>query len=174
MNFNLNKSIELLERTPDTYSILLNNSHYDWDKIDEGKGTWNGYNIIGHLIHGEKTDWIPRAEIILGSVDNKTFEPYDRFAQEKLYASQTTQGLLDEFRTLRTKNIEKLKSWNLSEQDLDKIGIHPDLGEVTLRQLISTWTIHDIAHLNQLSRVFVKHYSEDIGPWKKYTRILNE
>ena len=82
MNFNLNKSIELLDRTPDIYSSLLSNSHYNWDKIDEGKETWNGYNIIGHLIHGEKTDWIPRAEIILGNIDNKTFEPYDRFAQE--------------------------------------------------------------------------------------------
>ncbi|MBW1296319.1 DinB family protein [Aquimarina litoralis] len=174
MNFNLNKSIELLDRTPDVYSALLNNLAYNWDKIDEGAGTWNGYNIIGHLIHGEKTDWIPRAEIILGNANDKTFTPYDRFAQEKLYATQTTQELLDEFRMLRTKNIEKLKSWNLSEYDLDKKGTHPDLGEVTLRQLISTWTIHDIAHLNQLSRVIVKHYSEDVGPWKKYTRILNE
>ena len=174
MNFDLNKSIELLNRTPDMYSALFTNSEHRWDKIDEGAGTWNGYNIIGHLIHGEKTDWIPRAEIIMGNDGIKTFEPYDRFAQEKLYSTQTTEELLSEFRILRSKNIEKIKSWNLSKNDLDKKGIHPDLGIVTLRQLISTWTIHDLAHLNQISRVIVKHYSEDVGPWKKYTRLLNQ
>ncbi|NOQ75446.1 MAG: DinB family protein [Crocinitomix sp.] len=174
MNFDLNKSIELLERTPEIYAVLFNNSKQNWDKVNEGKNTWSGYNIIGHLIHGEKTDWIPRAEIILGDKENNIFVAYDRFAQEKLYASQTTEALLNEFRTLRIKNIEKLKSWNLSENDLDKKGIHPDLGTVTLRQLISTWTIHDMAHLNQISRVIVKHYAEDVGPWKNYTRLLNE
>lgn len=174
MNFDLNKSIEILERTPEVYSALFNNTKHNWDKINEGSDTWSGYNIIGHLIHGEKTDWIPRAEIILSNNDDKTFEPYDRFAQEELYSFQTIEELLIEFKTLRKQNIEKLISWNLSENDLDKKGIHPDLGTVTLRQLISTWTIHDIAHLNQVSRVIVKHYAEDVGPWKKYTRLLNE
>jgi hypothetical protein len=172
MNFSLNKSIEILERTPEVYSALLNNSQHHWDRINEGVDTWSGYNIIGHLIHGEKTDWIPRAEIILRNNDDKTFEPYDRFAQENLYSYQTTEELLKEFRILRTQNIEKLMSWNLSESDLDKKGIHPDLGTVTLRQLISTWTIHDIVHLNQVSRVIVKHYAEDVGPWRKYTKLL--
>ncbi|GAA4279385.1 DinB family protein [Aquimarina mytili] len=173
MNFELNKSIEILERTPKVYSALFYNANYDWDKINEGIGTWSAYNIVGHLIHGEKTDWIPRAEIILGDNQNKTFEPYDRFAQEQLYSSRTMDELLSEFETLRNQNIKKLHSWNLSESDLNKEGIHPDLGSVTLRQLISTWTIHDIAHLNQISRVIVKHYAEDIGPWKKYTTLLN-
>ena len=174
MNFDLNKSIEILKRTPEVYSALFNNSKHNWDKINEGVDTWSGYNIIGHLIHGEKTDWIPRAEIILSNKDDKTFEPYNRFAQEELYSSQTTDVLLDEFKALRNQNIEKLISWNLSESDLDKKGIHPDLGIVTLRQLISTWTIHDIAHLNQVSRVIVKHYAEDVGPWKKYIKLLSE
>jgi hypothetical protein len=174
MNFNLKKSIEILDRTPDVYFALLNNSEHSLDKINEGIGTWSGYNILGHLIHCEKTDWIPRAEIILGDKDNKIFEPFDRFAQEKLYSSQSTSDLLQKFKTLRTRNIEKLLSWDLSENDLDKEGIHPDLGIVTLRQLISTWTIHDLAHLNQLSRVIIKHYKEDVGPWKKYTKLLNE
>lgn len=174
MNFDLNKSIEILERTPEVYVALFSNSNHNLDKINEGVDTWNGYNIIGHLIHGEKTDWIPRAEIIIGNNDNKTFESYDRFAQEKLYSSQTIEDLLTEFKNLRKKNIEKLTSWNLSKTDLEKEGIHPDLGTVTLRQLISTWTIHDIAHLNQVSRAIVKHYVEDVGPWKKYTKLLNE
>ncbi len=173
MNFNLNKSIELLKRTPEVYLALLQNTNYDWDTINEGIGTWSGYNIIGHLIHGEKTDWIPRAELILSDNDYKTFEPYDRFAQEKLYSSQTTEELLKEFSLFRSQNIEKLVSWNLSESDLNKKGIHPDLGIVTLRQLIATWTIHDMAHLNQISRVIVKHYTEDVGPWKKYIKLLN-
>ncbi|MBC8756682.1 DinB family protein [Kordia sp. YSTF-M3] len=174
MNFNLQKSIEILERTPEIYYALFNNSMHDWDTINEGENTWSGYNIIGHLIHGEKTDWIPRAEIILGDAKNKTFEPYDRFAQEKLYSSQTTDELLNEFKTLRAENIKKLKSWNLTEVDLNKEGIHPDLKTVTLKELISTWSIHDMIHLNQISRVFVKHYAEDIGPWKNYVRLLNE
>ncbi len=174
MNFDLDKSIELLERTPKVYSELFIDSKYNWERVNEGENTWNAYNIIGHLIHGEKTDWIPRAEIILGNQDIKIFPPYDRFAQEKLYASQTTKELLNEFKTLRTENIEKLKSWNLTKKDLDKEGIHPDLGTVNLRQLISTWTIHDMTHLNQISRAIVRHYSEDIGPWRKYTRLLNE
>lgn len=174
MNFELHKSIEILERTPDVYSALFNNTQHNWDKINEGVGTWSGYNIIGHLIHGEKTDWIPRAEIILGNNDDKTFEPYDRFAQDKLYSFQTTEELLLEFKVLRNQNVEKLKSWNLSESDLNKEGLHPDFGTVTLRQLISTWTIHDIAHLNQVTRVIVKHYADDVGPWKKYTKLLKE
>jgi hypothetical protein len=174
MNFDLNKSIEILERTPGVYIALFENSEHHLDKINEGAGTWNGYNIIGHLIHGEKTDWIPRAEIILGSQENKTFEPFDRYAQDKLYASQPINELLHEFEILRNQNLEKLISWDLQEADLDKEGIHPDLGIVTLRQLISTWTIHDLAHINQISRAMVRHFAEDVGPWKKYTRLLNE
>lgn len=173
MNFDLKKSIELLGRSPETYETLFSNLNYDWNVINEGQNTWSAYNIIGHLIHGEKTDWIPRAEIILNKGD-KNFEPYDRFAQEKLYSTQTFEELINEFKILRANNLDKLNSWNLTEQDLDKQGIHPDLGVVTLKQLISTWTIHDMIHLNQISRVIVKHYAKDIGPWKKYVRLLNE
>ncbi len=173
MNFSLKKSIELLERSPATYETLLSNLNYDWNKINEGENTWSAYNIIGHLIHGEKTDWIPRAEIILHKED-KNFEPYDRFAQDKLYNKQTFEELINEFKTLRVHNINILKSWKLTESDLNKEGIHPDLGTVNLKQLIATWTIHDMVHLNQISRVMVKHYGEDIGPWKKYVRLLNK
>ena len=173
MNFDLKKSIELLERSPKTYETLFSNLNHDWNSINEGQNTWSAYNIIGHLIHGEKTDWIPRAKIILNQ-GNKNFEPYDRFAQEKLYSTQTFEELIIEFKTLRINNVEILESWNLTEQDLSKEGIHPDLGIVNLKQLISTWTIHDMIHLNQISRVIVKHYEEDIGPWKKYVRLLNE
>lgn len=174
MNFNLQKSIALLERTPEVYSTLLKNSEYNWDRINEGENTWSGYNIIGHLIHGEKTDWIPRAEIILGNAADKTFEPYDVFAQDKLYTTQTTEELLEEFRKLRASNLKKLKSWNLTEADLNKEGIHPALKEVKLRELIAAWTVHDMIHINQISRVMVKHYAEDVGPFKNYMRLLKE
>lgn len=171
MNFNLLKSIELLERTPDTYNVLFSNLS-SWNTINESENTWSAYDIIGHLIHGEKTDWIPRAKIIINKTA-KEFTPYDRFAQEKLYSSQSFEELIALFKKERLKNIETLKSWNLTETDLNKTGIHPDLGTVTLKQLIATWTIHDMIHLNQLSRVFIKHYSNDIGPWKAYVSILN-
>lgn len=172
MNFDLEKSIELLQRSPSTYEALFANLTHDWATINEGPNTWSAYNIMGHLIHGEKTDWIPRAKIILNSPGN-SFEPYDRFAQEKLYSTQTFEALLNEFKDWRSQNLDTLKSWQLTPQDLDKEGLHPDLGLVTLRQLISTWTIHDMIHLNQLSRVMVKHYADDIGPWRKYVRLLN-
>ena len=172
MNFDLNKSIELLERTPRVYKSLFYGLSSDWGSIDEGENTWNAYNIIGHLIYGEQTDWIPRARIILSDTKDKTFEPYDRFAQDKLFKGVAIDTLLDEFEVIRLKNIEELKSWNLTAQDLDKEGIHPDLGSVTLRELIATWTIHDLGHLNQISRVIVKHYGNDVGPWAKYSRIL--
>lgn len=174
MNFNLDKAIETLARTPQVYRALLSNSQYQIERINEGPGTWSGYNIIGHLIHGEKTDWIPRAEIILGDRQNKTFEPYDRFAQDKLYASQSTEELLSEFESLRKQNLDTLRSWSLTEQDLRKEGIHPDFGVVTLKQLLSTWTVHDLSHINQLSRAIVKHYAADVGPWKKYISLLKD
>lgn len=171
MNFSLPKSIAILERTPLAFEALLQKLPQQLEKVNEGEDTWSAYNIIGHLIHGEKTDWIPRAEIILGDGPDKTFEPYDRFAQERLYSSQPIEALLAEYKTLRKQNIEKLQSWNLTEQDLTKKGIHPELGTTTLQQLIASWTVHDLTHLNQVSRVLVKHFSEDVGPWKKYIKL---
>ena len=174
MNFNLSKSIELLERTPQVYKALLFGLEYDWDKIDEGNETWNAFDILGHLIHGEKTDWIPRAQLILNSSSTPTFTSFDRFAQKELSKNKITDELLIEFESLRTENLKTLKSWRLTEAELSKQGIHPDLGLVTLKQLISTWTIHDMGHLNQLSRVLIKHYKEDVGPWSQYSKILNK
>ncbi len=172
MNFDLEKSIELLERTPQVYKVLLSNLKSDWGIINEGSGTWSAFDIIGHLIHGENTDWIPRAELILSSKEIPTFEPFDRFAQKGISKDKTLDQLLDEFEVLRKQNLIKLKSWDLKNEELDKKGKHPDLGAVTLRQLISTWTIHDIGHLNQLSRVMIKHYKEDVGSWGEYSKIL--
>ena len=174
MDFSLDKSIELLERTPLVYESLFRDTQSAFDAVNEGAQTWNAHNIIGHLIYGEITDWIPRAQLILDqNIQHKTFSPYDRFAQDRLFHSQSTNQLLDEYKSRRFENIQTLKSWKLTDEQLLWTGIHPDLGIVTLKELISTWTIHDLVHINQISRVLVKHYQSDIGPWIKYVGFLN-
>ncbi len=173
MSFSLHKSISLLERTPVILKSLLYELPEEWVMVNEGPETWSAFDVVGHLIQGERTDWITRAKIILRNKDDKTFEPFDRFAQKKLSAGKTIEQLLDEFAQLRNKNIEELNSWNLTEADLEKVGNHPALGTVTLKQLIATWTIHDLSHLHQISRVMVKHYSGEVGPWFQYFSILN-
>lgn len=174
-NFNLERSIELLERAPLVYRSLFYGISYDWDKVNEGENTWNAFDILGHLIHGEKTDWIPRATLILNTKEElPIFEPFDRFAQKELSKSKTTDQLIGEFESLRSQNLKQLRSWNLSKDQLDMEGIHPELGKVALRELIATWAIHDLSHLNQITRTLVKHYKEDVGPWIEYSKILNE
>lgn len=173
MHFQLDKSIALLERTPNVYKTLLDGLG-DWNTINEGGDTWAAWDIVGHFIFGEQTDWIPRMKLMLESEEVPTFQPYDRFAQKALFVNKHVEELLIEFETIRKKNITILKSWCLSESDLMTQGIHPDLGPVTLKQLIATWTIHDMGHLNQLSRVMIKHYAQDVGPWKAYSKILKD
>lgn len=174
MNFELEKSIELLARTPRAYKALFYGLSSDWAVLNEGEDTWSAYDIIGHLIHGEKTDWMPRAKLILNSHSGiKTFEAFDRFAQKENSAGKRMDELLDEFESLREQNLSELQSWNLNEDQLAMRGKHPDLGEVDLKQLLSCWTIHDIGHLHQVSRVMVKHYADDVGPWSAYSRILS-
>lgn len=171
MNFDLNKSLQILERTPQVLEDLLQNLHEDWAMQNEGKDTFSPYDVIGHLIHGEKTDWIQRLEIIL-SRSGKAFEPYDRFAQYKDSQGKSLKQLLDEFKGLRKKNLEILRSKNLGEKELDLIGQHPRLGSVTLRNLLSTWTVHDLSHLAQISRVMCKQYKEAVGPWQEFLPVL--
>jgi hypothetical protein len=127
---------------------------------------------MGHLIHGEKTDWVPRMMIILDGKDKK-FTPFDRFAQFEESKGKTLAGLLAEFTNLRSKNLSKLKKLNLTDEELNKTGIHPEFGEVTLRQLLATWVVHDLGHINQISRVMAKQYEEEIGPWFKYFSVFN-
>lgn len=173
-NFDLVKSMELLQRTPFAYKALFYGTKSGWEHVNEGEGTWSAFDIIGHLIHGEKTDWIPRAELILSQEEDKTFEPFDRFAQEEQSKGKTMDKLLDEFVGLRNANLDTLMSWELTASDLAKTGIHPDIGQVTLKSLIAAWTIHDSAHLNQMTRAFIKYYNNDVGPWKAFFRLMNE
>jgi NTP pyrophosphatase (non-canonical NTP hydrolase) len=172
MNFSLEKSIQILERTPTVLEVMLKNISPDWINNSKGEGTWSAYDVVGHLIHGEKTDWVPRAEIILSDKADKRFEKFDRFAQFENSKGKLLGELLEEFTALRKNNIDRLKSLNITDKDLDKKGIHPAFGDVTLAQLLSTWVVHDLNHIAQISRVMAKHYKEDVGPWTAYLKIL--
>ena len=133
---------------------------------------WSPYDIIGHLIHGEQTDWIPRARIILEQGENPTFVPFDRFAQFENSKGKSLAQLLEEFGKLRTENLDILRSWNLTKEQLDLEGNHPELGRVTLRQLLSTWLVHDLTHIRQVVTVMAKQYDREVGVWKEYLSIL--
>lgn len=172
MTFDLKKSLEILSRTPAVLEALLSDISETWLINNEGPGTWSPYDIVGHLIHGERTDWLVRTKIILSDLKDKTFEPFDRFAQLKSGNVKSMEALLIEFRKLRKENIAELKSLQIEDSDLSAKGMHPELGEVDLRQLLSSWVVHDLGHLSQISRVMAKQYSTDVGPWKAYMGIL--
>lgn len=173
MKYSLEKSIEILERTPEVLDVLLNHLHDDWVMNNEGPDTFSPYDVIGHLIHGEKTDWLVRTKRILEYGTTKAFDPYDRFAQYEESKGKSLQQLLDEFERIRNENLQRFKSLNLTESDLDKKGLHPRLGEVTLRNLLSCWVVHDLTHIAQITRVMAKQYKEEIGPWTEFFRILS-
>lgn len=172
MNFSLSKSVEILERTPAVLISMLQNLSDEWTLKNEGGETWNVQDIVGHLIHAEETDWAARTELILSNKPEKTFAPFDRFAQFEKNKAKTMSQLLEEFKSLRQNNITYIRSLNLSEKNLKQTGIHPSLGEVTLSQLLSTWTVHDLNHLAQIARVIAKQYKAEVGPWIEYLRIL--
>ncbi|MFY7671824.1 DinB family protein [Tenacibaculum sp. MEBiC06402] len=173
MSFNITKTIEILERTPKTLKSLLLGVSKEWIYNNEGENTWSPYEIVGHLIHGEKTDWIPRAKIILSNSENKTFEPFDRFAQNKV-EKKPIDELIKEFENLRKNNIKTLKSFQIDTNKLMQKGIHPELGDVNLKQLLSAWVVHDLGHIAQISRVMAKQYDKEVGVWKEYLGVLNK
>lgn len=173
MNFDLNQAISVLEKTPSVLKQLLGSLSQEWTRKNEGRDTWSPYDVLGHLIHGEQTDWMPRLEIILNEDEDKTFEPYDRFAQFNNSKGKSMGDLLDAFDSLRKKNIRTLKTKYLMTHDLGKEGVHPELGPVTLRQMLSAWVVHDLGHIAQVSRVMAKQYKDEIGPWTQYLTIVN-
>lgn len=172
MKFDLNKSIEVLERTPVALSSLLNGLDEEWLNGNEGEQTWSPYDVLGHYIEGERTDWIPRMRIILSSESDKRFVPFDRFAQMGL-EKRPVGILLAEFTDRRKRNIQELKEAGLDEEKLDRKGVHPEFGEVSLRELLAAWVVHDLNHLFQISRVMAKQYKGAIGPWGKYISVVN-
>ncbi len=173
MKFDLEKTIEILERTPKILISMLSGLSRDWIENNEGAETWSPYDVVGHFIQGEKKDWIPRAKIILSEESNKEFVPFDRFAQFEASKGKTLLQLLEEFESLRIANIEKLRALKIREDQLKLEGIHPAFGKVTLEQLLSTWVVHDLNHISQISRVMASQYKKEAGPWNAYLRILN-
>jgi len=172
MDFELTAGIAVLERTPHTLRAMLEGLPSVWTDATEGPDTWSPYVIVGHLIHGERTDWMTRAEIILAQGPSRRFAPYDRFAQLRDSEGQSLTELLDEFARLRRTNLDTLVGWRLSDQQLALEGEHPAFGAVTLRQLLSTWVVHDLGHIAQAARVMAKQYGDAIGPWREYLPIV--
>lgn len=173
MSFDLHESIAVLERTPSTFRALLAGLSDAWITSNEGPETFSPFDNVGHLVHGERTDWIPRARIILAQGADRRFEPYDRFAQARENVSKSLATLLDEFEELRAQNVRTLRAWQLSDLQLELDGEHPALGRVTLRQLLAAWVAHDLGHLAQTSRVMAKRHRDAVGPWREYLPILD-
>lgn len=174
MDFSINRSVEILRNTPLTLENMLSGLNADWTTVNEGTGTWSAYDILGHLVQGEKTDWIARLEIILSENTDKNFKPFDRFAQFNESKNKTLKHLTNEFKMLRKKNLEILQSKKINEIMLAGTGIHPAFGEVTLKQLLSTWVVHDLNHIAQIARVMAKQYKTNTGPWIEYLPILQD
>lgn len=173
MAFDVIEGIALLEKTPATFRALLSGLPDAWISSNEGPDTFSPFDNLGHLIHGERADWIPRARIIIEQGENRRFEPYDRFAQNRESAGKNLSQLFDEFDSLRAANLATLRGWNLTDRQLALEGQHPALGTVTLRQLLSTWVAHDLGHIAQTSRVMAKRYRDAVGPWRAYLPILD-
>ena len=174
MDFDLNLSIEVLERTPDTFRALLDGIDEQWSRATEGPETFSPFDVVGHLIDGEETDWIPRARIILARGPDPRFEPYDRFRHRVRNPDRSLESLLAEFAELRTKNLELLRSWKLTARELALPGEHPGLGHVTLQQLLAAWVVHDLGHIAQAARVMAKQYRDAVGPWVPYLPVLTD
>jgi hypothetical protein len=170
--FSLARTIALLERTPATLAALLDGLPDEWVRSNEGGATFSPYDVVGHLIHGEKTDWIARARIIREQGESRPFDRYDRFAQSRASAGKSLAALLAEFAALRKQNLETLRGWELSPADLERRGTHPVLGSVTLRQLLATWAAHDLTHLHQISRTMAHQYRDEVGPWAAFLGVL--
>lgn len=172
MEFNLEQTIAVLDRTPAVVNALLRDLPGAWTEQNEGGKTWSAFDVVGHLIHGERTDWIPRAERILEFGDTRAFDPFDRWAQEKESQGKTLPQLLDEFARLRTENVQTLRAMNLQREDFHRRGKHPALGTVTMSELLATWAAHDLTHLHQISRVMAHQYREAVGPWSKFMGVM--
>ena len=173
MSFDLSETIDILGRTPTVLDTLLRGTSPSWHNVNEGPDTWSAFDVVGHLIYGEETDWIPRARIILEHGESRPFDPFDRFAQLTRFAGWSLDQLLDRFAELRKGNLGILRSWQLTEAQLALPGRHPALGSVTLRQLLATWAVHDLNHIAQISRVMAKRYTQEVGVWREYLSILN-
>ena len=174
MRFDPSRSTELLSAMPSTLRSLLQNLSDDWTETDSSgpDRTWSPYDVVGHLIHAEETDWIPRARIILAQGEDPTFDAFDRFAMFEKSKGKSLSQLLDEFAERRTESLDTLRSWSLTDEQLQLRGNHPELGKVTLGQLLATWVVHDLTHVRQIVTVMAKRYEGEVGVWREYLSIL--
>ena len=173
MSFSLAEATQVLQRTPAVFRALLGGLSDAWLHCDEGPDTFTPFDNLAHVIHGERTDWIPRARIILDQGESRRFDPFDRFAHKRESAGKSSAQLLDEFAALRAENLATLHGWNLGARELALEGEHPALGRVTLQQLLATWAAHDLGHIAQTTRVMAKRYREAVGPWRAYMPVMD-
>ena len=171
--FDLDDAVQLLRRTPALLDAWLRGLPDRWVRADEGEGTFSPYEVVGHLVHGERTDWIERTRHVLESRPG-AFEPFDRFAQRAASDAESIGERLDTFAELRRANLATLESMGIDAERLDLRGEHPSLGTVTLRELLATWTVHDQVHVAQIARVLAKRYRDDVGPWRAYLPLLDD
>jgi hypothetical protein len=171
MSFELASGILVLERTPAVLRSLLAGLGDEWIRNNEGGESWSPFNVVGHLIDGEQSDWIPRATIVLKR-EPRPFEPFNRFTHLEATRGRTLGELLDTFEAMRSANLGTVRAWNLSDPMLELTGMHPSLGQVTLRELLATWVVHDLGHIGQIVRVMAKQYDQEVGPWKEYLPVL--
>jgi hypothetical protein len=174
MKFDLDNSIGVLRRTPAALSALLNGIAEPLARGNEGPDTFSPFDVVGHLIDGEETDWMTRARIILSDATDKAFTPYDRFRHRSRNVDRTLDSLLKEFAQLRSQNLAELRAWNLTEVQLDLTGVHPTFGPVALRELLAAWVVHDLGHIAQIARVMAKQYRDEVGPWTPFMPVLTD
>jgi hypothetical protein len=172
VEFNLQQTIALLSRTPAAFNTLLRDLPEAWTLRNEGENTWSAFDVVAHLIYGERTDWMPRARIILQYGETRSFEPFDRHGHIQASQGKSLAQLLDEFARLRAESLDQLRALNLQPEGLERRGRHPAFGPVTLSQHLASWTAHDLTHLHQISRVMAHQYREAVGPWRAYLGVL--
>lgn len=173
MNFSLERTIEILSTTPDTLAAMLGQLSDDWIRSSGDRENWAPYDVVAHLIHGDQNVWIPRAKVILEQGEDLEFKSFDRFGQFEMYKDEPLSQLLEDFRIVRSDSLEILNGWQLTSAQFDLRGIHPQFGEVTVGQLLSTWTVHDLTHIRQIVTYMAKLYGGAVGPWKEYLSILD-
>ena len=171
--FALDEAIAILSRTPATLDALLRGLPDSWLSANEGPDTWSAFDVVGHLIHGERTDWMPRVRRLLDEGESRAFDPFDRFAQAAESVGKSMDDLLDGFTSLRAASLRDLRALALTGDDLARTGRHPAFGVVTLRQLLATWVAHDLDHVTQIARVMARRYADEVGPWREYLRVIN-
>ena len=173
MEFELDKAAGVLGNTPRVVRSMVNALSDGWTASSGDQENWGVFDVVGHLIHADETDWIPRAEVILAQGEDRNFPPFDRFGQFDKARGKTLGVLLDEFDEVRQNCLATLRSWELSDVQLEMRGIHPEFGEVSLRQLLATWVVHDLTHIRQIATVMARKYDKAVGPWKAYLSILD-